>query len=157
MKKVLLTGMSGTGKSTLVAELRRRGFQAVDLGEPNWSYATADGDWQWREDRVSELFAGHDDGWLFVSGCAQNQVRFHEDLDTIVLLSAPTDVLLHRLAVRTNNDYGKRPEEIADVLEYIDSVEPRLRRVAHHEIDTDAPLDDVVDELLSLVGATQGP
>jgi len=31
MKRVLLTGMSGTGKSTVVAELVGLGFKAVDL------------------------------------------------------------------------------------------------------------------------------
>ena len=30
MKRILLTGMSGTGKSTLISELAARGYKAVD-------------------------------------------------------------------------------------------------------------------------------
>jgi GTPase SAR1 family protein len=37
VKRILLTGMSAVGKSTLVDELRRRGFRAVDLDGPDWS------------------------------------------------------------------------------------------------------------------------
>jgi len=91
--------------------------------------------------------------YLFLSGCAENQVRFYDRLDAIVLLSAPTDLLLNRLATRTNNDYGKRPEEVADVLGYVETVEPRLRRGAHLEIDTSASLGSVVERLLGFVGA----
>lgn len=153
MKRVLLTGMSGTGKSTLVEELSRRGFRAVDVGEPDWSESTPDGDWVWREERVRELLDSDEAEWLFVSGCAENQVKLHDRFDAIVLLSAPRDVVLERLATRTNNAYGKRPEEVAAVLGYMETVEPRLRRVAHHEVDTGAPLDEVVARVLDLVGA----
>ena len=34
VKRVLLTGMSGTGKSTVVAELAARGYKAVDADDP---------------------------------------------------------------------------------------------------------------------------
>ncbi len=153
MKRALLTGMSGVGKSSLSEEIRARGFRAVDLDQPGWSASAPDGDWVWCEARVEELLAAEVGGWLFVSGCAENQVKFHPQFDTTVLLSAPREVVLQRLATRTNNPYGKRPEEVAEVLEYIDTVEPRLRRVAHHEVDTSAPLREVAVRVLHLVGA----
>jgi adenylate kinase family enzyme len=37
MSRVLITGMSGTGKSTVVSELMRRGFDAIDLETDEWS------------------------------------------------------------------------------------------------------------------------
>jgi hypothetical protein len=37
MKRVLITGMSGTGKSAVVRELAARGYPAVDLDTPEWS------------------------------------------------------------------------------------------------------------------------
>jgi dephospho-CoA kinase len=45
MSNVLVTGMSGTGKSTALAELGRRGFDVVDtdsLSWIRWTPATAD-------------------------------------------------------------------------------------------------------------------
>jgi len=52
MKRILMTGMSGTGKSALVVALAEPGFRAIDLGEPEWSESAEDGDWIWREERV---------------------------------------------------------------------------------------------------------
>jgi len=37
MKRVLITGMSGTGKSSVIQELVARRYQAYDLDTPEWS------------------------------------------------------------------------------------------------------------------------
>jgi len=36
MSRVLVTGMAGTGKSSALAELGRRGYRVVDTGDPGW-------------------------------------------------------------------------------------------------------------------------
>jgi shikimate kinase len=148
MKRILLTGMSGVGKSTLIEALAARGYQAVDLDQPAWSEHDADGDWIWRAERVRELLARDDGELLFVSGCASNQGQFYARFAAVVLLAAPAPVLIERLATRTNNQYGKRPEELAEVLGYLESVEPLLRRGATHELDAAAPLDQVLAAVL---------
>jgi shikimate kinase len=148
MKRVFLTGMSGTGKSTVIEELAARGYKAVDLDQPGWSMHAPDGDWIFNEDRVQDLLSVEDAEFLFASGCAENQVRFHQQFDHIILLSAPADVIIDRLNTRTNNPYGKDPAEQADVLRYLETIEPRLRRVASHEIDASAPIDEVVKTIL---------
>ena len=61
----------------------------------------------WREDLVAELLAGDDGPTLYVSGTVSNQGRFYARFDAVVLLSAPAEVLLQRIATRTTNDYGK--------------------------------------------------
>lgn len=151
VKRVLLTGMSGTGKSTLITALAARGFKAVDMDEPEWSEYGPDGDWVWREDRMQDLLSTRDVDILFVSGCAENQVKFYPQFDHIILLSAPANVLLERLTTRTNNPYGRHPDDLAEVLGYLEKVEPRLRRSAGHVIDASAPLDQVVATVLRLV------
>jgi len=88
---------------------------------------------------------------LFVSGCPTNVAKFFPHFDHIVLLSAPTPVIVGRLAARTDNLYGKQPHEVARVLSLKKEVEPRLRTVAGYEIDTAAPLKEVVETLLRLV------
>ncbi len=149
MKRILITGVSGTGKSTLIGELRALGYKCVCMDEPGWSEYTRDGDWIWREDRVRELLA--QEGTLFVSGCATNQGKFSPQFDEIILLSAPAAVLVERLTTRTNNSYGKRPEELAETLHYLETVEPLLRRSATHEIDASAPINQVLAEVLRLL------
>ena len=163
MKRVLLTGMSGTGKSTVIAALATLGYPAVDLDEGGYSGLVAvEGDevtgpgggqdWVWREERVRELLDTDHGAVLFVSGCAPNQGAFYAQLDHVILLSAPPDVIVERLTNRTNNPFGKRPGEIERVLELQRTIEPLLRRRADHEIDTGRPLDQVVAEVLGLVG-----
>ena len=142
--------MSGTGKSTVLTALAARGFATVDTDD-GWCEFAADGEWVWREDRIGELLVVENAAPLFVAGCARNQVKFYRRFDHIVLLSAPQETLLDRLAGRTTNPFGKRPEQRARILADLTDIEPRLRRSATLEIDTRAPLAAVVDQLAQLV------
>jgi thymidylate kinase len=93
------------------------------------------------------LLAEHDGGDLFVSGCVPNQGRFYPRFDAVVLLSAPVEVILERVAGRQTNDYGKSDRERELIVEDLRTVEPLLRAGATAEIDTRASLGEVVDEL----------
>ena len=72
MKRILLTGMSGTGKSSVVRELRRRGYKAVDT-DYGFCEVQPDGRQRWHEDAIEELLATEDAEVLFVAGCDENQ------------------------------------------------------------------------------------
>lgn len=87
---------------------------------------------------------------LFIAGCATNQGKFYPQFDHVVLLSAPADVLLDQVTRRTDNPYGKSPEEQALILRYLREVEPLLRKTCTAEIDAAAPLVDVVRQLEAL-------
>src|SRR5436190_10768921 len=50
MGRVLLTGMSGTGKSSALIELGRLGFEVIDTDEPGWTqWSEREGGYVWRE------------------------------------------------------------------------------------------------------------
>lgn len=134
--------MSGVGKSSLLAELARRGFRTVDTDYGDY-HETVDGEQLWREDRIAALLA--QDGPLFVQGTTRNQVVFYPLFDHIVLLSAPADVLVERLTTRTTNPYGKNPAEIEETLGYRETVEPLLRQAATLEVVTTVPVAQVAD------------
>src|SRR5262245_15457305 len=149
--------MSGTGKSTALAELQRRGFDVVDADEGDWTvWSDEDGGYVWREDRIGELFRRRREATLYVSGTVSNQGRFYRSFDAVVLLSAPVDVLLGRIAGRTTNDYGKHDEERALILAHVAEVEPLLRATCTHEIDATQPVEDVV-AALAHIGDGSGP
>jgi len=147
-----LTGMSATGKSSVVGELRKRGFRAIDMDDPGHSYRDSAGNQLWREEVVETALSEAGALPLFISGCAENQVKFYSRLTDVVLLTAPRSVILHRLSIRTNNPYGRTAAEREEVIRNMDEVEPLLRRAASHEIDTSAPLRQVVEEILRRVG-----
>ena len=151
MRRILVTGMSGTGKSTALAELAQRGFRVVDTDDPPWNeWSESDGGYLWREDLMTDLLAGDDGPTLYVSGTVSNQGRFYPRFDAVVLLSATAEVLLERIESRTTNDYGKAAEERALILEHIAEVEPLLRAGCTHEIDAAQPLGDVVEQLVAI-------
>ena len=155
--------MSATGKSAVVSELAARGYKAVDTDYGGWTESVdvppssgqsavgGEREWLWREDRIRGLLSTEDAEVLFVSGTARNQVKFYGQFDHIVLLTAPTSVIVERLVSRTNNPYGKDPDELARVLALRETVEPSLRRAADLEIDTSVPLDQVVEKILGVV------
>jgi hypothetical protein len=92
--------MSGTGKSSSLAELARRGFRTVDTDEPGWTVEDADGGRWWIEPRLEQLLT-ENGPTLYVSGTVSNQGRFYERFDSVVLLSAPAEVLLSTAARTT--------------------------------------------------------
>jgi shikimate kinase len=160
--------MSGTGKSTVIKELAARGYRAVDTDEDGFSELVtvpddqltgldSGQDWVWREDRIQDLLFADDGDMLFLGGCAPNQGRFYPQFDHVILLSAPAHVIVERLATRTTNPYGKRPEEVARVLSLLETIEPMLRRGAGYEVDTSVPLDQVVAKVLRHVGLGASP
>jgi len=149
---VLVTGMSGTGKSAALAELARRGHRVVDTDYGAYSEevpCSKTGGWEqrWREDRIEALLNGNHEDVLFISGCVSNQGTFYPRFDAVVLLTAPANVILERVARRESNAFGKRDTERARILDDLAKVEPLLRARATAEIDTRAPLDEVVDAL----------
>ena len=152
MKRVLITGMSGTGKSSVIAELAALGYKAVDTDD-GWCEPQPDGRQRWREDAIYALLAAEDTGILFVAGCEENQAKFHSQFDHIILLSAAVEVLAQRLAARTNNPFGKSGQQFRRFQADLQEVEPLLRAIADCEIDTTMPLSQVVRAILDAVSA----
>jgi dephospho-CoA kinase len=153
MSKILITGMSGTGKSSVLLELARRGHQTVDTDSDEWSeWLVSDGepDWIWREEKITALLTSHSSGMLFVAGCKSNQGQFYPLFDAVILLSAPSEVILKRIETRDTNNYGKNPLERQKILEHLEFIEPLLRATATAEVDASKPLSKVADELVAI-------
>ncbi len=154
MAKVLVTGMSGTGKSACLEILNSRGYHSVDTDTDEWSVwvTQTDGssDWIWNEEVIAALLDKYEDGQLFVAGCKTNQGKFYSSFDHVVLLSAPAEVILERVANRSTNPYGKSDVQRREILRNLAEIEPRLRATATIEIDASAPLIEVVDQLQHL-------
>jgi shikimate kinase len=152
MAAILITGMSGVGKSTALNELARRGHRVVDTDDGGWSeqVSAADGSEQeqlWREDRMQALLAEHTADPLFVSGCVANQGAFYRHFTAVVLLSVPEQVLLQRLRSGDTNDFGKTAAERDRILRDLRTVEPLLRAGASEELDARAPVGEVADRI----------
>jgi shikimate kinase len=148
MARVLVTGMSGAGKTTVLEELRRREHTTVDTDYDGWELPNG----MWDEQRMDRLLASHRD--VAVSGTVKNQGRFYDRFEHVVLLRAPLHVLVERVSTRTNNLYGTTPEQRAEIAHYLDTVEPLLRRGATLELDGQRPASKLADAIEDLVTRT---
>jgi RNase adaptor protein for sRNA GlmZ degradation len=163
MKRILITGMSGTGKSSVIEELKRRGYEAVETESDEWCEwknviavgnrheDTPQPDWVWREDKLQILLQKERQAPLFVSGCTSNQGKFYPLFHQVVLFSAPLEVMLQRVATRQTNPYGKRDDEREEIIRYTEMVEPLLRSGCDLEIDTSQlTVQQVTEKLIGL-------
>jgi gluconate kinase len=165
--KILVTGQAGSGKSSVAAELSRRGFVAYDTdsmpdvtgfdsletGEPvTWEELGHPLDfqrvaWNWRLDRLRELLESSDD--VFVCAITSNAVENRHLFDRAFVLVPDRETLARRLRERTNNAFGKHPAEAEPVLAHNDVIADEWRSRGGIPIDSARPLAQVVDEILS--------
>lgn len=162
LRNFLVEGVSGTGKTSVCHELRRRGFEAVngdrelayqgdpDTGEPtdtasHWHHV-------WSLDRLRARVTDRREPVTFFCGGSRNTEEFLALLDGVVVLEVDVDTLIRRLAQRGPDEFGGRPDERDLVL--------RLHRTgedtppADLRVDATQPLVEVVDRILAGLGLT---
>jgi hypothetical protein len=84
---------------------------------------------------------------LFVCGSSRNRDRFLPYFTKVFNLRIDDDTMRRRLEERTNNDFGKQPEEVELMLRLNRSDEKPAGAI---DVDATQPLPQVVDELLRL-------
>jgi broad-specificity NMP kinase len=113
---------------------------------------THDSEWSWDVERMTTMLDEYAGAALFVSGCRSNQGSFYDRFDHIVLLSAPLDAMMERIATRATNPFGKIARERDLIREQKESIEPLLRRSATLELDTsEMSQDETVECVLALI------
>ena len=171
-RNYLISGVSGAGKTAVCAELRRRGYQAVD-GDNDLAYQgdpetgqPADGPRHehsasfisehhiWDVEKVKAFVANQDEAVTFFCGGSRNFSKFLALFDSVFLLEVDLDTSLRRIAERVAldpTDWGATPEEREITVRMYHAQEglPYKGNI----IDATAPLARVVDEILRLSGA----
>jgi broad-specificity NMP kinase len=165
--KYLITGVAGTGKSTIAKELRKRGYAAYDT-EEGFSYyiekdtgercaypSTPSQEWYDKHERVFDekvlmnLFKKHQDEPLFIASITANQAKYYPQFDKIFLLNASDDIITHRLGTRTGNYFGRHPLDLQRVIGRHQQFDDELKALGAVEIDTTKPIEAVVEQILA--------
>jgi dephospho-CoA kinase len=164
--KYLITGVAGTGKSSVAKELQKRGLAAYDADAGFSYYANketgekavrpANPTLEWydchhrifNENVLNNLFKKHRGETLFICSITANQAKFYGDFDKIFLLSAPDETIVERLQTRTNNHFGKHPLELERVITRHQEFDDELKAVGAIVIDSTRPIEAVVKEIL---------
>lgn len=155
-RNYLVEGGSGTGKSSVCQELRRRGYNAVDgdnelayQGEPETGTPT-EGDIRyehhiWDVAKVRELAADTTNEVTFFCGGSRNLHKFLDLFDKVIVLDVDAETLEHRL--RNRGAWGGDAQQREFILRL------HATRAGVPEgtiIDTARPLSEVVDTVLKL-------
>jgi broad-specificity NMP kinase len=166
-RNYLIEGVSGTGKSSVCQELRRRRYAAINgdrelayQGNPTTGEKTeclgSEAETRhehniWDVERVRRLAANQDDEATFFCGGSRNFRQFIDIFDEIFILDIDVETLNKRLDSRLDDDWGKRKSERELILRLHATKEDTPRNGI--VIDATRPLVSVVDEILSHVGA----
>lgn len=169
MKSYLITGASGCGKSTTRKIINKKGFHAIDIDEgfADWIHKktgivkenpSEDGpDWlayyKWRLN--AEKLRNHlriSSKPVFVCGTTGDIAEYYPWFDKIFLLEYRSpDEIKKRLQERTNNPFGKNPEEVDNVLGWYKWFQENARHHGAVAIDCTLTPAAIVDTILEKI------
>ena len=160
VRNYLVEGVSGTGKTAVCHELRRRGWHAVNgdrelayQGDPRTGEALAGLAHEhhvWDVGKVRALAADRRHAASFFCGGSRNFFRFIDVFDGVFVLEVDPDTLTRRLAARPESEWGGVPAQRALIARLHATKEDLPQNAVR--IDATAPLARVVDDILSKCG-----
>lgn len=176
MKHYLITGIAGTGKSAVGAELKRSGYAVLETDRvPENStvyrrrydkrtgsksdYLRGSGwdelqhvEWRIDIDALRNELGGDGDEIRFVCGYANNWSDLKDVFEGIFLLEASSEVVKHRLLNRITGDWGrKHPEELRHVLETANSYNESIKKLGATVLDAEQPIDILAKKILHYI------
>lgn len=170
MKKIYITGISGTGKSTISEELNKKGIYSIDIdsikGLCHWENKKTFEKANWYSGIGSEFFKTHkyicDEKKLFalinknkdivvVVGITDNQSDFFSSFDKVFLLHCSEETFLKRIKNRTDHDFGKHKTEQKMILGWYKKFEKETLDKGAVPINTEDFIESVVKNIISKI------
>jgi len=167
--KVLITGISGTGKSTVAKALAEQEYKTIDVdkvdGLCHWFHRETGVVVDYKAELNAEFVKSH--AWLcdrkkleqlissnktvLVFGMADNFNELEELFDKTILLQCSPEMFLDRIMQREDNEFGKHPEIQQLLLETYKEFECRAIKVGAVVVDASKHVDEVVNDIRKLL------
>lgn len=173
MPLIYITGTPGSGKSTVLRELCSRCYKAYGTDEHDYSHWTdrktgkvavppedydlhvwyKDHEWTLNPEAIAALRKEADaaDEVVFLCGVAAGTDAVEHLFNQTVVLTADTATLKHRITNRTDNSFGKAPEELKIILEWQDNHVDDYRKQGAIIIDGAQSVEQVADEIVKVL------
>jgi adenylate kinase family enzyme len=169
MSFIYITGAPGSGKSTLQKELSARGLDVYDIDDPELGGAhNKDSgqrvtiplaqdrrtDWydkhEWRIDRIAlSNLKKNSANTTIICGVAPDDGDILNLFDKVFYLRVDDINLKIRIAMRTDNDYGKNPHELADILKRKKILDSKYDNFRAFMVDAMLTPSDIADYVLA--------
>lgn len=166
-KSILITGVAGSGKSSVCSELIKRGYTAFDIESIDGLFSTIDNttgkvvsgfdnddlesvkqrDWVCDKEKLTQLINGQT-STAYYCGTASNINELLPLFDKAVLLKLSSETVRNRLAKRKTQEFGNTPEIQDWVLSWKDWWEDHMQESNPIIINADQPIAKVVDEVV---------
>ena len=171
MKKIYITGISGTGKTTIGKELQKRGYCVFDidlyeLGLCSWldintgEKARPKGEgkewldshaWVCDGEKLKNLINEQKQDVVFAVGITSNQGNYLGLFDKVLLLQCNEQTFLNRIDSRIDNNYGKEQSEREHLLGFYKSFEENLLNKGAISVNVDKPISEIVDDIIKII------
>lgn len=165
--KILITGVAGTGKSSICKVLQGKGYIAYDMdkipGLCNWKNKSTgklgdyhenrnqtwidEHDWLCDKTRIKQLLKENKD--VIMCGIASNMQELLPLFDKVLLLSLDDQLILQRLSNRVgDHDFAKTQSEQVGVLSWKDGWEQEMTRLGAISINTGQSLEKIATQIV---------
>ena len=171
MPLFLITGLPGSGKSTVCVGLKARGYESYDGDEDRLAkwYDNETGlavevgieectpeflrthSRDISRETVKRLAAEAGDKPVFLCGDPENEEELRDLFTEIFALVADDKTLKRRIAMRTNNEWGKRPHELAYSLALREKSYDNYRKFGYVTLDSTQPPESIINQILETV------
>lgn len=167
-QSILITGVSGSGKSEVSRQLKALGYETHDMdsvenlcvmvdkvtGLPTPYDNSNDIEkmekmrWLYKTDELQKLIANQKNEVAFYCGIPSNWEEVAPLFTKIILLTASGQIIRQRLISRVDNGYGKSVEVQDHILDGKEETEKDLREKGAVVIDANQSLEDVAKEVI---------
>ena len=167
--KILITGVSGTGKSTISKALKERGIISIDFSDVHgmccWKDLTTKEKVQYSPiesldwfnnknffcdlNKLKEILDQHKN--IVMTGVAGGSTMEYLPLfDKVILLQCSPEIFTHRMKTRIPI-YGKTKAEQENAINWQKEFDPLLISQGAIPINTEGNLDDVINKIIQVV------
>ncbi len=167
-----IAGNAGSGKTTILQELSRSGYNTVDaddychwvdrvtrLALPHVPASERPADWAetiaWEIDTPRFRKRVQESNRTVSAGSVENESEVWGLFKRHVFLDVDDDTLRHRLTTRTNNDFGKGPGQIEAALSWNRGLRQRYEGFGAIIIDACQPVDHVLLQIMVVLNTPE--
>ncbi len=169
-KKILVTGVSGTGKTTVCRELKKKGVDTIGIDETEglsyWVNKETRERLVKKADFSEEFLATHEwvcdmelltklteevDGPVVICGNVENILEIVDFCDTSLLLVCSPETFFARIDSREDNEYGQSEDAKNFMLSYYEKDNQKCLQAGAVTIDAEHSIEEVVADVMSYV------